>query len=197
MVWALRWGNPTRVHVSIHRASVGHSVDCSRRLPSCVVMRTPIALFAVVMSLLAGCPAPSELCGVSTSLPSLDEAPSGRAKGTKNGAAFEESGTWAPAPSRSIVIGLLTLSTRVDDTGSDIDGLIEAGAFPICALQREASETVNVASEGAFLTSAAAGGGLAILGKEGNELIGRFSLELQNNGGDELSYSAAFRLPQR
>jgi hypothetical protein len=51
--------------------------------------------------------------------------------------------------------------------------------------------------EGGFVTDATHTGGVAILGKEGDNLIGRFSFELVSGDG-ELSFDdGVFNVPQR
>jgi hypothetical protein len=150
-------------------------------------------------SLLAACPGPpEEICGQSTALPTIDE---GFGEATRSdGEEFREEGNWGPAPASSITIGTLDMIIANDEEGLAVDDLIADGAFPICVPQRDRSETSGAANlvEGGFVTNAEHTGGVAILGKEGDVLIGRFGFELVDNGGTTLTFSdGVFRVPQR
>lgn len=156
-------------------------------------------LLGLLLVVGAGCPgAPTEICGQSTELPDIEE---GFGKATRSdGVAFEEEGTWAAAPSSSVVIGVLTMIIANDDEGLVVDDLISDGAFPICVPQAARSETAGAANfvDGGFVTDDTNKGGLAILGKDGDVLIGRFSFDMAAPGGDTLSFDdGVFRLPQR
>ncbi|MDP2341324.1 MAG: hypothetical protein Q8O67_10215 [Deltaproteobacteria bacterium] len=149
-------------------------------------------------SLVAACPGPvTEICGQSTELPDVEQ---GFGEATRSdGEAFREAGTWAPAPSSTIFIGTLTMLIANDETGVVVDDLIADGAFPICVAQGARSETSGQANlvEGGFVTDATHEGGVAILGKDGDDLIGRFSFDLIG-GGTELSFDdGVFRVPQQ
>jgi len=161
------------------------------------------SIFVVGVSLLLvgllGCPeAPVEICGQSTALPEIEE---GFGSATRSdGEAFKEEGTWAAAPSSSVVIGVLTMIMANDDEGLVVDDLISDGAFPICVPQASRSETAGAANyvDGGFVTDDTNKGGLAILGKDGDVLIGRFGFDLAAPNGDTLSFDdGVFRLPQR
>ena len=61
----------------------------------------------------------------------------------------------------------------------------------------ETSGSANLLGDG-FVTDADHTGGVAILGREGDTLLGRFAFELGNPAGDTLTFSdGAFRLPTR
>ena len=156
------------------------------------------AFASVVAVSLAGCPGPVEqICGQSTELPDVAD---GFGEATRSdGETFREAGTWGPAPSSTIVIGVLTMIIANDETGVVVDDLIADGAFPICVPQADRSETSGQANlvEGGFVTDAEHTGGVAILAKEGDTLIGRFGFDLVSGTG-ELSFSdGVFRVPQR
>ena len=51
--------------------------------------------------------------------------------------------------------------------------------------------------DGGFVTDATHTGGVAILGKDGDTLIGRFSFDLVSGAGQLSFTDGAFRLPQR
>jgi hypothetical protein len=155
------------------------------------------SLGLVVLCSLACPQGVTEICGQSTELPVVDD---GFGEATRSdGEAFREAGTWAPAPASSITIGTLDMIIANDEAGVVVDDLIADGAFPICVLQGARSETSGQANlvEGGFVTDATHTGGVAILGKEGDTLIGRFSFDLVA-GGTELSFSdGTFSVPQR
>lgn len=148
----------------------------------------------------AGCPAPSELCGLSTVAPTDDDVADGSGAATRSdGVAFEGPGTWSPS-SMSIVIETLDMIASADEAGSSVADLIEAAAFPICVPIRDRSETSGSAflADGAFTSDADHRGGVAILGRDGDTLIGRFGFELVNPQGTTLTFSdGVFRVPSR
>jgi hypothetical protein len=87
-----------------------------------------------------------------------------------------------------------------DETGGIVDDLIADGAFPICVPQEARSETAGSANlvDGGFVTDATHKGGVAILAKEGDLLVGRFGFDLIAGDGTTLTFSeGAFRVPQR
>ena len=137
---------------------------------------------------------------MSSTPPTTDEVADGRGKATRDGAAFDEEGSWAPAPSSSVVVGALSMVIQNDETGSVVDDLIATGAFPICVPQGARSETSGQANfvDGGFVSDASHDGGLAILGKEGDLLLGRFAFTLANPAGETMTFAdGVFRLPQR
>ena len=78
--------------------------------------------------------------------------------------------------------------------------LIEAAAFPICVPVGARSETSGAANlvGGGFVSDATHTGGVALLAKDGDTLLGRFAFDLANPAGDTLTFSdGAFRLPAR
>lgn len=162
-----------------------------------------VSTCAVVCFFVGGCPGPvEEICGQSTALP---DVASGVAEATRSdGAAFNaDAGSWALAPSSSVVIGTLTMIMANDEAGLVVDDLIADGAFPICVPQGARSETSGQANlsdaSDSFVTDDAHDGGLALLGKEGDDLIGRFGFDMvSGDGSTTLTLSdGAFRLPQR
>lgn len=152
---------------------------------------------------LAGCPGPvAEICGQSTEVPDLA---SGDADATRSdGAAFNSAGgSWALAPSSSLVIGTLTMIMANDEAGLVVDDLIADGTFPICVPQGARSETSGQANlseaSDSFVTDASHDGGLALLAKDGDDLIGRFGFDMvSGDGATTLTFSdGVFRVPQR
>jgi hypothetical protein len=102
--------------------------------------------------------------------------------------------------SSSVVVGALSMVIQNDETGSVVDDLIATGAFPICVPQGARSETSGQANfvDGGFVSDASHDGGLAILGKEGDLLLGRFAFTLANPAGETMTFAdGVFRLPQR
>jgi hypothetical protein len=138
---------------------------------------------------------------LSSTPPTADDVVDGRGKATRSdGAEFDEAGSWAPAPASSVDLGTLSMIIQYDETGSVVDDLIADGAFPICVPQGERSDTSGQANlvDGGFVTDATHDGGLAILGKEGDVLLGRFGFTLVDQGGTTLTFSeGVFRVPQR
>ncbi len=158
------------------------------------------ASFAVVvaLSVLAGCPAPVEtICGQSTALPDVT---AGFGEATRSdGDPFKKEGTWKP--SATVLVGSLDMIIANDDQGLVVEDLIADGAFPICVLQGARSETSGQANlvDVGFVTDATHDGGLVILGKEGDNLIGRFSFDLVSpDGATTLTFSdGVFNVPLR
>ncbi len=155
---------------------------------------------ASVLLLCSACPPPSEVCGLTTTPPTDAEVAEGRGKATRSdGQPFDAPGTWSPT-SLSIVIETLDIIASADETGSSVSELIEAAAFPICVPVRDRIETSGFAilADGAFVSDADHTGGVAILGRDGDILVGRFAFDLANPQGQVLSFSdGAFRVPSR
>lgn len=162
-------------------------------------MRSLPAL-ALPFLLCVACPAPGEVCGQPTTLPGDDEVADGRATATRSdGVAFDEAGSWNTT-TLSITMGTLDIIASNDETGSSVAELIEAAAFPICVPIRDRSETSGSANllGGGFVSDADHTGGVAILGRQGTTLLGRFGFELANPRGETLTFTdGAFRLPSR
>jgi hypothetical protein len=160
----------------------------------------PLPLLALPSLLCLACPGPSEICGLPTTLPTDADVADGRGAAIRSdGVAFDEEGSWSAA-TLSITMGTLDIIATNDETGSSVGELIEAAAFPICVPIRDRSETsgsANLLGDG-FVSDADHTGGVAILGREGDTLLGRFAFELGNPAGDSLTFSdGAFRLPTR
>ncbi|MBM4282248.1 MAG: hypothetical protein FJ137_16335 [Deltaproteobacteria bacterium] len=160
------------------------------------------SLFVVVAAATAGCTPPAgQVCGLSVAPPAPDEVNDGRGTAVRSdGVPFDVEGDWAPAPSSSLVLGTLTMGMQFDETGTAVDDLIADGAFPICVPQGERGDKSGAANllDGGFVTDATRNGGLAILGKEADLLLGRFAFTLIDPSGVELTFSdGAFRVPQR
>jgi hypothetical protein len=161
----------------------------------------PFPLLALPSLLCLACPGPSEICGQPTTLPTDDDVADGRGAATRSdGAAFDEAGSWSTA-SLDIVVGTLTMTASVDETGSQVAELIEAAAFPICVPIGERSETSGSANHVGdnLISDATHTGGVAILDRDGDTLIGRFGFELVSPvSGETVTFSdGAFRLPTR
>lgn len=144
---------------------------------------------------------PTEVCGLPTEPPTGAEVRDGFGSATRtSGPPFEEEGSWAPAPSSSIVIGTLTFTIVREETGLFVDDLIADGAFPICVPlgeQGPQSGSANVV-DGGFVTDGEHEGGLALLGQDDGLLLGRFEMDLANPSGETLTFSdGVFRVPQR
>ncbi len=187
------------------RVRVGCPQSCGR-VDDGVLLQLPrgmrvFAPAAVVSALLCiGCPPPPEQsCGQSTVLPGDDDVADGNGTATRSDDVdFDEPGTWS-AQQLSITIGVLDMIVTDDEGGDDVADLIEAAAFPICIPIGERSDTSGAANlvAGGFVSDADHTGGVAILGKDGNTLLGRFSFDLVS-GDTVISFTdGAFRVPQR
>jgi hypothetical protein len=160
-----------------------------------------LPLLALPSLLCVACPAPSEICGLPTTLPGDDDVANGRGTATRSdGAAFDEAGSWSTV-SLDIVVGTLTMTASADETGSRVADLIEAAAFPICVPIGERSETSGSANHVGdnLISDATHTGGVAILAEEGGLLIGRFSVDLEApSTGEERSITdGVFRVGRR
>ena len=140
------------------------------------------ALFVPAVLLASGCPSTFDCGGISTDAPTVD---TGRGTATRSdngavtGAAQWQSGSFA---SVDITLGdALDLGVAKDVTGTDLDSLVSDGAFPICIGFGEANGTDQSAlllSSPSFKSDAAHTGHAALLKLDGNELIGRFTVQL-------------------
>jgi hypothetical protein len=135
---------------------------------------------------LAGCPNElTEVCGLA---PELPEVAAGRGQAELDGAPFDQPASWAPGSSASVTIGLLDLVIPRDETGLDFDQLLEDAALPFCARLGEQSATVGKAilnGSPTFVSDSTHTGGVAILARDGDLLVGRFEAELVSPNGDE------------
>ncbi len=161
-------------------------------------------LFALALAVVAGaaaCPGPpAELCGQSTAAVGDADVDEGFGSADRSdGVAFREAGDWAPAPSSSVVIGTLSMVMQFDEAGLVVDDLVADGAFPICIPQGARSETSGAANlvDGGFVTDATHTGGLVLLAKEGDVLVGRFGFDMVA-GAETLTFeNGVFRVAQR
>lgn len=162
-----------------------------------------LALASCAFGLIAlvGCDGAAEnVCGMSGALPTEDEVAAGQGNGLRDGESFTEEGSWGPGPSSSVDVGVLSMIIVNDESGSETEELITRGAFPICIQLGERSEDSGSANYvlGGFITDDSTGGSLSILGIEGNNLLGRFEVDLKNGAGETLSITdGAFNLPGR
>jgi hypothetical protein len=161
----------------------------------------PIAC-CVVLGVVTSCSPPDEtVCGLSTTPPSVDEVANGHGRAVRSDRVpFDEEGSWSLGPNGSVDISVLAMIKVFDENGGVVDDLIADGAFPICVRQGERSETSGQANfvDGGFATDADHEGALAILGKDEELLVGRFSVTLVNQAGVTLSFDdGVFRVPRR
>lgn len=178
----------------------GGPVDVDGGVSSGRPMRC-LPLLALPSLLCLACPAPSEICGLPTTLPGDDDVADGRGTATRSdGAAFDEAGSWSTV-SLDIVVGTLTMTASADETGSRVADLIEAAAFPICVPIGQRSDTSGSANHVGdnLISDATHTGGVAILDRDGDTLIGRFEFDLVGAAsGETVTFSdGAFRLPTR
>jgi len=159
------------------------------------------SLFALLTALCFACDgAPGDFCGASDQVPTEDEVAAGQGVATLDGDAFSSEGTWGAGPSASIDLGVLSMTIVNDETGAETEDLITRGAFPICVLLGNRSETSGSANyiQGGFVTSDDVGGSVSILDIQGSNILGRFNVDLQNGGGESMSFTdGVFNVPQR
>jgi len=162
-------------------------------------MRFVFPAVVVAASVFAGCPEPAtNVCDLSTELPSTDEVAEGRGRADRSdGGEFNEAGSWLPGS--SIIIGTLSIDGTTDEAGLQVADLISAGTFPICQRLGARDDRTAAADFGGedVRTDATHTGALSILGLEDNILIGRFQADLAGGGGDLSLTDGAFRLPRR
>jgi hypothetical protein len=131
----------------------------------------------------------TEICGLSTEAPDVQE---GRGSADRDGGeALDEPADWKPGSGGSLTIGVLDFIIEKEESGSDTEGLVEDGAFPICVRLGERSEKTGAANyiDGGYVTNASHTGAVAILSNDSDLLVGRFEVELANPGGDELAFT--------
>ncbi len=101
-------------------------------------------------------------------------------------------------------IFLASLRTAVDNDGEHIEEsvgeLLSAGTFPICVNLKARSATdgdISVAPlVSTYTTSDTSTGTLAILGKEGDNYVGRFAFVAEQTSGETVNITrGAFRVP--
>ena len=158
-------------------------------------------LFVVALGVTAcGEAEPDLICGgLSSALPTPEEAVSGLASWSEAGVSESEPGSWNGGTNGDITFGTITLIIAKDENGNNIDDLVSGGTFPICIPLGERSEqSGNATDTGAFVTDANNGGHVVILGQEANDLIGRFDFTMGNASGQvrELT-NGVFRIPPR
>ncbi len=102
-----------------------------------------------------------------------------------------------------LITGALVLNMELDDSGQSVAAQVAAQSFPICVpldSSDDGSGHAFVEDDAvSFSTTATHTGKLAIVAQEGDELIGRFAFEAQQNSGSATTEVEAgvFRLPPR
>lgn len=148
----------------------------------------------------------SDACGLKTAQPDI---PPGSLQATRDGNPYTAScgggGScgWRGTDRLDIMAGDVQLYIGRDQDGQRVDEAINAGDFPICVLLNDQSDGTTyafvMASNGSFITDSTHTGTVAILGKEGDQLIGRFEFEAKQNSGSGTTRleDGSFRLGPR
>lgn len=140
-----------------------------------------------------------DFCDLPGDAPTTDEVSDGRGIATKDGASFDEEGSYSTG-SMSVTLGLLDMTVDRTEDGDRVRDLFDEGSFPICVVVRDRSETsgqVNLV-EGGYVTDANNTGTVSLLSLEDGVLAGRFAFTLANVSGDQTTFEAgAFRVESR
>jgi hypothetical protein len=90
-----------------------------------------------------------------------------------------------------IITGELVLNVRDDQLGRSVEELVAAQSFPICVILDDAGDGSGYAllEDGAvsYSTDSVNRGKLAIVGQQGDALIGRFAFDARQNGGSAVT----------
>lgn len=159
------------------------------------------AALALSAAALAACtpPAATVCDGLDGTLPTTAEVAQGKVVATRGTDAFSESGSWSVGPNASLNGGLLSMIIARAEGGEDTSDLIDQGAFPICIqLGARDAQTGQASLAGSdHVTNDTHGGTLAILGRDGTTIIGRFAVDLVGGDGSVESFTdGAFRVDQ-
>jgi len=140
-----------------------------------------------------------DFCDLPGAAPTTDEVSDGRGRATKDGASFDEEGSYSTG-SMSVTLGLLDMTVDRTEDGDRVRDLFDEGSFPICVVVRDRSETsgqVNLV-EGGYVTDANNTGTVSLISLEDGVLAGRFAFTLANTAGDQTTFEAgAFRVESR
>jgi len=167
-------------------------------------MKSHYLIFLICIFTLAngGCgpQTPDTVCeSLLPTLPTLAEIGSAQVSWTEAGIAETNTGSWSDGSNGDITFGTISMVIAKAQNGDETAELITASSFPICIPLGERSEqSGNATDSGTFVTDAAHTGMVAILGKENDEIIGRFQLVMGNASGETRDLQEGlFRVPQR
>lgn len=102
-----------------------------------------------------------------------------------------------------LITGELILNMELDDQGASVAQRLAVDDFPICVPLDDSADGSGYAfvedTDSSFSTTAAHTGSLAIVARDGEQLIGRFSFDALQNGGSAITQVRAgvFCLPPR
>jgi hypothetical protein len=143
-------------------------------------------------------------CGLAAGTP---DVPSGTLQATRDGNSYVANsglmGYQLQTDRTNIEAGDLTLMIGKDKDGNNVKSLVDSGKFPICVLlsdQSNGTAYAQVRASGrSYGTDSSHTGTVAILEKNGNELVGRFELVGVENSGSSTTKleNGAFRLGPR
>jgi hypothetical protein len=149
--------------------------------------------------------AESESCGGL--LQTLPDTPTGTLQATRDGAPYTANagirGYRLQNEQTNIEAGDVSLYVGKDKDGNTIDQAISEESFPICIFLNDQSDGTTYAmaraSGSSYLTDSTHTGTVVILGKDGDEILGRFAFEaLQNSGSGTTRFEdGSFRLGPR
>ncbi|MEW5854955.1 MAG: hypothetical protein AB2A00_39630 [Myxococcota bacterium] len=170
------------------------------------MMRAMVMASALaVMGAACGPQEEDNACGLKKALP---DTPSGTLQATRDGQPYTaNSGIrgYRLTDRFDIVAGDVTLNIPRDKDGKRVDEAVNAGNFPVCIVlkSQQAGNPPSYAFVNAggnsYVTDDTHGGTVAILAKEGDELVGRFEFEaVQNSGSGTTKFEdGSFRLGPR
>jgi hypothetical protein len=160
-----------------------------------------LALASLLLALGTGCATGGveDFCDLPGDVPTTDDVGDGRGTAQKDGASFDEAGTYSTG-SMSVTLGLLDMTVDRTEDGDSVRTLFEEESFPICVKVRDRSETSGQVNfvEGGFVTDAEHTGSVSMLSLEDGILTGRFSFTLANTAGTEMVFEdGVFRVGAR
>jgi hypothetical protein len=161
----------------------------------------PVVLFVAGANCLPG--DNDDACGLKSGKP---DTPSGTLQATRDGNLYiANTGLrgYKGTDRMDIVAGDVTLYVGKDRDGKRVDEQVAAGKFPVCVLLHENTDGTGYAFVNAtgssYITDSSHTGTVAILAKEGDELLGRFEFRAtRNSGGGTTTFEdGSFRLGPR
>jgi hypothetical protein len=138
-----------------------------------------------VVMFASGCPAAFECGGLSKDPPT--DVSTGKGFATRSdGATLNGAASWSSGSLGSVDVASLDMGIAKDVTGSDLDTLVSDGAFPICislGAPGTNSQAANLLESPSLESDATHTGNLALVKLNGNELLGRFQVNMTAANG--------------
>jgi hypothetical protein len=149
------------------------------------MLRILIPVLVVVVALASGCPAAFDCGGLAKEPPT--EVSTGKGFATRSdNVTLNGTATWASGTFGAVDVGGLDMPIAHDVTGTALDSLVSDGAFPICVALSEAGSSSSVAQlfgTPTFKTDASHTGNVALDKLDGEQLLGRFAVNLVSTDG--------------